>query len=147
MAPVSGTAGKLPFYERFYLGGAYDMRGFNFNDVGGYYTYDTQFGNEPMGGLTYGYFSAEYTLKAAETLRFAAFYDHGKENRGQSDFGFGEAKAHYRGGMRFLLGGAVMRLDFGFPLQMTKVPAGQPNAGAVVYEDGMKFNFSFGTVF
>jgi outer membrane protein insertion porin family len=47
---LTGTAGTLPFYERFYLGGAYDMRGFNFNDVGGYSTYDTQFGNEPNGG-------------------------------------------------------------------------------------------------
>jgi outer membrane protein insertion porin family len=144
---LSGTAGKLPFYERFYLGGAYDMRGFNFNDVGGYSTYDTQFGNEPMGGLTYGYFSAEYTIKAADNLRFAAFYDHGLVNRGESDFGFGEANSNYGVGMRILLGGAVMRLDFGFPLQMTKVPAGQPNAGAIVNEDGMKFNFSFGTVF
>jgi outer membrane protein insertion porin family len=144
---LTGTAGQLPFYERFYLGGAYDMRGFNFNDVGGYSTYDTQFGNEPMGGLTYGYFSAEYTIKAADNLRFAAFYDHGLVNRGESDFGFAEANSNYGVGMRILLGGAVMRLDFGFPLQMTKVPGGQPNAGANVNEDGMKFNFSFGTVF
>jgi outer membrane protein insertion porin family len=144
---LTGTAGSLPFYERFYLGGAYDMRGFNFNDVGGYSTYDTQFGNEPMGGLTYGFFSAEYTIKVAENLRFAAFYDHGLVNRGESDFGLSEANSNYGIGMRILLGGAVMRLDFGFPLQMTKVPAGQPNAGAVVNEDGMKFNFSFGTVF
>jgi len=144
---LTGTAGSLPFYERFYLGGAYDMRGFNFNDVGGYSTYDTQFGNEPMGGLTYGFFSAEYTIKVAENLRFAAFYDHGLVNRGETDFGFGEANSNYGVGMRILLGGAVMRLDFGFPLQMTKVPAGQPNAGATVNEDGMKFNFSFGTVF
>ena len=144
---LTGTAGQLPFYERFYLGGAYDMRGFNFNDVGGYSTYDTQFGNEPMGGLTYGYFSVEYTIKAADNLRFAAFYDHGLVNRGETDFGFGEANSNYGVGMRILLGGAVMRLDFGFPLQMTKVPAGQPNAGAIVNDDGMKFNFSFGTVF
>jgi outer membrane protein insertion porin family len=144
---LTGTAGKLPFYERFYLGGAYDMRGFNFNDVGGYSTYDTQFGNEPMGGLTYGFFSAEYTIKVAENLRFAAFYDHGLVNRGETDFAFGEANSNYGVGMRILLGGAVMRLDFGFPLQMTKVPAGQPNAGTNVNEDGMKFNFSFGTVF
>jgi outer membrane protein insertion porin family len=144
---LTGTAGALPFYERFYLGGAYDMRGFNFNDVGGYSTYDTQFGNEPMGGLTYGFFSAEYTVKVAENLRFAAFYDHGLVNRGETDFGFGEANSNYGVGMRILLGGAVMRLDFGFPLQMTKVPAGQPNAGTNVNEDGMKFNFSFGTVF
>jgi outer membrane protein insertion porin family len=144
---LTGTAGSLPFYERFYLGGAYDMRGFNFNDVGGYSTYDTQFGNEPMGGLTYGFFSAEYTIKVAENLRFAAFYDHGLVNRGESDFGLSEANSNYGIGMRILLGGAVMRLDFGFPLQMTQVPGGQPNAGANVNEDGMKFNFSFGTVF
>jgi outer membrane protein insertion porin family len=144
---LTGTAGSLPFYERFYLGGAYDMRGFNFNDVGGYSTYDTQFGNEPMGGLTYGFFSAEYTIKVADNLRFAAFYDHGLVNRGESDFGLSEANSNYGIGMRILLGGAVMRLDFGFPLQMTKVPGGQPNAGANVNEDGMKFNFSFGTVF
>jgi outer membrane protein insertion porin family len=144
---LTGTAGSLPFYERFYLGGAYDMRGFNFNDVGGYSTYDTQFGNEPMGGLTYGFFSAEYTIKVADNLRFAAFYDHGLVNRGESDFGLSEANSNYGIGMRILLGGAVMRLDFGFPLQMTQVPAGQPNAGATVNEDGMKFNFSFGTVF
>ena len=144
---LTGTAGQLPFYERFYLGGAYDMRGFNFNDVGGYSTYDTQFGNEPMGGLTYGYFSAEYTIKVADNLRFAAFYDHGLVNRGETDFSLSEANSSYGVGMRILLGGAVMRLDFGFPLQMTKVPAGQPNAGANVNEGGMKFNFSFGTVF
>jgi outer membrane protein insertion porin family len=144
---LTGTAGQLPFYERFYLGGAYDMRGFNFNDVGGYSTYDTQFGNEPMGGLTYGYFSAEYTIKVADNLRFAAFYDHGLVNRGETDFSLSEANSSYGLGMRILLGGAVMRLDFGFPLQMTKVPAGQPNAGANVNDGGMKFNFSFGTVF
>ena len=83
----------------------------------------------------------------ADNLRFAAFYDHGLVNRGESDFGLSEANSSYGVGMRILLGGAVMRLDFGFPLQMTQVPAGQPNAGATVNEDGMKFNFSFGTVF
>jgi outer membrane protein insertion porin family len=144
---LTGTGGTLPFYERFYLGGAYDMRGFNFNDVGGFSTYDTQFGNEPMGGLTYGYFSLEYTIKAADNLRFAAFYDHGVVNRSETDFGLSESNSDYGVGMRILLGGAVMRLDFGFPLQMTKVPAGQPNAGAIVNDGGMKFNFSFGTVF
>ena len=83
----------------------------------------------------------------ADNLRFAAFYDHGLVNRGESDFGLSEANSSYGVGMRILLGGAVMRLDFGFPLQMTQVPVGQPNAGANVNEDGMKFNFSFGTVF
>jgi len=70
---LTGTAGTLPFYERFYLGGAYDMRGFNFNDVGGYDTYDTAFGNEPMGGLTYGYFSLEYTIQGGGEPPFRGF--------------------------------------------------------------------------
>jgi len=140
---LTGTAGSLPFYERFYLGGAYDMRGFNFNDVGGYSTYDTAFGNEPMGGLTYGYFSLEYTIKAAENLRFAAFYDHGLVNRSETDFGLSESNSDYGVGMRILMGGAVMRLDFGIPLQMTKVPG----TNIDVNDGGMKFNFSFGTVF
>jgi len=45
--------------------------------------------------------------------------------------------------MRILMGGAVMRLDFGIPLQMTKVPG----TNIDVNDGGMKFNFSFGTVF
>ena len=139
---LTGSGGYLPFYERFYLGGAYDMRGFGYNDVGAYNTYDTANGNQPMGGMTYGFFSAEYTIKAADNLRFAAFYDYGIVNRSETDFSVSEANSDYGLGLRILLGGAVMRLDFGFPLQTTKAPGGADiNAG------GMKFNFSFGTVF
>jgi outer membrane protein insertion porin family len=140
---LTGTGGTLPFYERFYLGGAYDMRGFDYNDVGAYDTYDTSHGNQPMGGMTYGYLSAEYTIKAADNLRFAAFYDYGLVNKSETDFSVAEANSDYGLGMRILLGGAVMRLDFGFPLQSTKVPG----TGADVNAGGMKFNFSFGTVF
>jgi outer membrane protein insertion porin family len=138
---LTGSGGYLPFYERFYLGGAYDMRGFDYNDVGAYDTYQSP-GNQPMGGMTYGFFSAEYTIKAADNLRFAAFYDYGLVNRSETDFSVAEANSDYGLGMRILLGGAVMRLDFGFPLQTTKAPG-----GADVNAGGMKFNFSFGTVF
>lgn len=139
---LTGTGGTLPFYERFFLGGAYDMRGFDFNDVGSAGTYDQTNGPQPMGGLTYGYLTAEYTIKAADNLRFAAFYDYGLVNRGESDFSFNEANSNWGLGMRILLGGAVMRLDFGFPLQLTPGPA-----GSTLNQGGMKFNFSFGTVF
>jgi outer membrane protein insertion porin family len=119
------------------------MRGFGYNDVGAYNTYDTTYGNQPMGGMTYGYLSAEYTIKAADNLRFAAFYDYGLVNKSETDFGVSEANSDFGLGMRILLGGAVMRLDFGFPLQTTKVPG----TGAELNAGGMKFNFSFGTVF
>ncbi len=139
---LTGTGGTLPFYERFYLGGAYDMRGFDFNDVGSAGTYDLTNGPQPMGGLTYGYLTAEYTIKAADNLRFAAFYDYGVVNRGESDFSLNEANSNWGLGMRILLGGAVMRLDFGFPLQLTP-----SSTGSTLNQGGMKFNFSFGTVF
>jgi outer membrane protein insertion porin family len=140
---LTGTGGYLPFYERFYLGGAYDMRGFGYNEVGAYDTYDTSHGNQPMGGMTYGFLSAEYTIKAADNLRFAAFYDYGIVNRSETDFSVASANSDIGLGMRILLGGAVMRLDFGFPLQTTKVPV----TGVPLNAGGMKFNFSFGTVF
>lgn len=140
---LTGTGGSLPFYERFYLGGAYDMRGFDYNEVGAFDTYDTTVsGNQPMGGLTYGFFSAEYTIKVADNFRVAAFYDHGFVNRSESDFSLAEANSDYGLGLRILLGGSVMRLDFGFPVQTTVSPA-----GADINGGGMKFNFSFGTVF
>ena len=140
---IAGSGGNLPFYERFYLGGAYDMRGFDYNDVGAAATWDTTNGNQPVGGLTYGYLSAEYTIKAADNLRFAAFYDYGFVNKDAARFSLSEANSDVGVGMRILLGGAVMRLDFGYPLQTTK----HPTTGADLNGGGMKFNFSFGTVF
>jgi outer membrane protein insertion porin family len=140
---IAGSGGNLPFYERFYLGGAYDMRGFDYNDVGAAATWDTANGNQPVGGLTYGYLSAEYTIKAADNLRFAAFYDYGFVNKDAARFSLSEANSDVGVGMRILLGGAVMRLDFGYPLQTTK----NPSTGADLNGGGMKFNFSFGTVF
>jgi outer membrane protein insertion porin family len=119
------------------------MRGFGYNEVGAYDTWDTTSGNQPMGGQTYGYLSGEYTIRAAENLRFALFYDHGFVNRGAAKFDLGEANSDWGVGARILLGGAVMRLDFGFPLKTTK----NPITGEKLNDGGMKFNFSFGTVF
>ena len=140
---IAGSGGSLPFYERFYLGGAYDMRGFDYNQVGEASTWDTTNGNQPVGGMTYGYLSAEYTIKVADNLRLAAFYDYGFVNKDALNFSLSEANSDVGVGLRILLGGAVMRLDFGFPLQTTINPA----TGAELNGGGMKFNFSFGSVF
>ncbi|MFM7208448.1 MAG: outer membrane protein assembly factor, partial [Verrucomicrobiota bacterium] len=139
---LTGASSTLPFYERFYLGGAYDMRGFDFNQVGELSTFEGA-GYEPVGGLSYGYFSAEYTIKVAENFRLAAFYDHGVVNSSEGDLSLSGANSDWGLGARILLGGAVMRLDFGFPIQATSDPA----TGQTVNDTGMRFNFSFGTVF
>ncbi|MFM9000953.1 MAG: outer membrane protein assembly factor BamA, partial [Opitutia bacterium] len=139
---LTGTSASMPFYERFYLGGAYDMRGFDYNRVGQFSTFEGA-SYEPVGGLTYGYLSAEYTVKVAENFRLAAFYDHGVVNSAEGDLSLSEANSDWGFGARILLGGAVMRLDFGFPIQGTT----DPGTGNVINDAGMRFNFSFGTVF
>lgn len=139
---LTGASASLPFYERFYLGGAYDMRGFDYNQVGEFATFEGA-SYEPVGGLTYGYLSAEYTIKVAENFRLAAFYDHGVVNSSEGDLSLSEANSDWGVGARILLGGAVMRLDFGFPIQATT----DPGTGATINDTGMRFNFSFGTVF
>ena len=74
----------VPFYDRYYLGGLYSMRGFKFRNIaprepntiaGGYY-------DEPVGGDSYWFGSLEYSLPILEkdggvSLRFAVFYDIG----------------------------------------------------------------------
>jgi outer membrane protein insertion porin family len=139
---LTGASSSLPFYERFYLGGAYDMRGFDFNQVGEFSTFEGA-AFEPIGGLTYGYLSAEYTIKVAENFRLAAFYDHGVVNSDEGNLSLSGANSDWGFGARFLFGGAVMRLDFGFPIQATT----DPGTGSTINDTGMRFNFSFGTVF
>jgi len=78
----AGVAQKLgsedvPFYDRYYLGGQYDLRGYDYTAVGPRAA--TQDGQtfEPIGGDTYWLGSVEYSLPIIDRLRFAVFYDIG----------------------------------------------------------------------
>ncbi len=81
------SGGDVPFYDRYYLGGLYSLRGFKFRNIA---PRDPAFfpGNpngmpsEPIGGDTFWFGSVEYTLPIFETdngpgVRFAMFYDVG----------------------------------------------------------------------
>jgi outer membrane protein insertion porin family len=78
----------IPFYKRYYLGGLYSLRGFQYRDVSpkqhSLLGYEDQeyYGNdgsiwEPVGGDTYWFGSVEYSVPVIERLRLAAFYDIG----------------------------------------------------------------------
>jgi len=145
---------EVPFYERQQLGGAYDLRGYKYNYVGSPEVFQPPFTSvpgptaglyQPVGGLTYGLVTAEYTIKASDTLRWAVFTDWGFVNEKANDFSPGQLNGDYGIGLRILLGGAVLRLDFGFPLSPTTVPNG--GSPRVVNDNGMQLNFSFGTSF
>jgi outer membrane protein assembly factor BamA len=124
--------GYIPFYEKFNLGGAYDMRGFKYHYMG---PFDPT-GSEPMGGKSYAFISAEYTIKLFEQLRFAVFYDWGFLNSAAFDFNAKGYNDDAGFGFRILVMGAVMRIDIGWPLTSSKQN-----------DDGVRFNFSFGTQF
>jgi outer membrane protein insertion porin family len=72
-----GGGGDVPFFDRFYLGGQDSLRGFDYNGVGPREV--TQDGTffEPIGGDTYWFGSAEYTIPIIDRLSFALFYDIG----------------------------------------------------------------------
>jgi outer membrane protein insertion porin family len=88
-------SGTVPFYERFYLGGMYSLRGFNYRDVGpqeAYIPYSSDTNSvpttayEPVGGNTYWFGSLEYSVPVIERVRLAVFYDIGNVYSGAFSF-------------------------------------------------------------
>lgn len=126
-----GDATDVPYYNKWYLGGPTTLRGFEFREVAPRDTF-----NEPIGGKTYGFFSAEYSLDIVSPIRFAIFYDAGFVNRGAYDFNPVHYSDNFGFGLRLFVAGAPLSLDFGIPL-----------TGDPLSKKGNQFNFSFGTRF
>ena len=124
---------RIPFFDRFFLGGPDDLRGFKFRRV----VPADQETSDPIGGNTYGFASVEYIFKIAEQLRFAAFYDWGFLNTSNADFNPKNYNSNWGVGVRIMMLGSPMRLDYGIPLK----------TGAFNQDDGPEFNFSFGSRF
>jgi outer membrane protein insertion porin family len=130
---VSSWAGgdKVPIFERLFLGGANNLRGFNYRDVG-----PKDEDDEPIGGQTLARMTVEYTFPIMERLRGAVFYDAGFVNRGSYDFSPSDFNSDVGIGVRIDLPIGPVRLDYGIPMQ-----ADDSNGG------GGKFNFNVGYQF
>jgi outer membrane protein insertion porin family len=109
----------INIYNRYFLGGLYNLRGYEFRTIGPY----TADGQYPIGGRTLWFASAEYSVPIIERLRIAAFYDIGNvyplaysfQQQGPEygpytdDFGFG---------IRLNIPGmGPLRLDYAIPLK------------------------------
>jgi outer membrane protein insertion porin family len=121
----------VPFYDRFFLGGPQDLRGFEYRDVG-----PKGSTGEPLGGKTYGFFSLEYSFDLVKPVRMAFFYDGGFVNADAYDFSPVDYNDNFGIGLRLFVAGAPLSLDFGIPLTTDKFN-----------KKGNQFNFSFGTRF
>lgn len=126
-----GVSPDVPYYNKYYLGGPTTLRGFEFREVAPRDTF-----NEPIGGKTYGFFSAEYSLDIVSPIRFAIFYDAGFVNAGAYDFNPSRYSDNFGFGLRLFVAGAPLSLDFGIPI-----------TGDPLSKKGNQFNFSFGTRF
>jgi outer membrane protein insertion porin family len=117
--------------EGFYLGGPYDLRGFENRDVG-----PKDPSGIPLGGKSYGFIGLEYSFDIVSPIRFAIFYDAGFVNEGAYDFSPANYNDDFGFGLRLFVAGAPLSLDFGIPITSDKLN-----------KKGNQFNFSFGTRF
>ncbi|MFM2295335.1 MAG: hypothetical protein RLZZ350_1748, partial [Verrucomicrobiota bacterium] len=131
------SGGGIPFYERYYLGGLYSLRGYEYRSVGpqeAWTNYTSTLANgtnlpsvytnapggtsyEPIGGNTYWFASAEYSLPLIDKLRLAAFYDIGGIESRTFNYKFNHYTDDIGIGLRLNLPIGPLRLDYAFPIQ------------------------------
>ncbi|HEY3763491.1 MAG TPA: BamA/TamA family outer membrane protein [Verrucomicrobiae bacterium] len=88
------TGGDVPFYDRYYLGGLYSLRGFKYRNIAPRdptYGINPMMPNEPIGGDSYWFGSLNYYIPIIDrdpgpSVRFELFYDVGAVGPGSYSF-------------------------------------------------------------
>ena len=102
---------RVPIFERLFLGGANNLRGFNFRQVG-----PKDINGEPTGGLTSLYGTVEVSVPVIEKVRVSAFYDVGTVGASSFDLG-GNVYSDVGIGLRLFLPIGPIRIDYAIPQQ------------------------------
>lgn len=102
---------RVPIFERLFLGGANNLRGFNFRQVG-----PKDINGEPTGGLTSLYGTVEVSVPVIEKVRVSAFYDVGTVGASSFDVG-GNVYSDVGLGLRLFLPIGPIRIDYAIPQQ------------------------------
>lgn len=119
VADTYGGTARVPIFERWFLGGLYSLRGYQYRKVGP----SDQFG-EPLGGDTYWFGGAEYSIPITKIVRLAWFYDIGDVYSDPYSFRLSQQQTKFYNddigmGIRVVLpvgGGMPLRLDYGIPI-------------------------------
>ena len=116
--------GDVPFYDRYYLGGLYSLRGFKYRNIAprepGFVGVD-----EPIGGDSYWFGSLEYSVPIFEkdggvSVRFAGFYDVGSVSASPYTVA-SELNDNWGLGLRLNIPHlGPLRLDYGIPIHHDK---------------------------
>jgi outer membrane protein insertion porin family len=107
-----GNGTSVPIFDRLYLGGANNLRGFDFRDVG-----PKDIDDEPIGGNTSARITVEVTMPIIPRIRGAIFYDTGYVNADSYDFGTEHIASDVGVGVRLDLPIGPLKIDYGIPLQ------------------------------
>ncbi|MBX6324894.1 MAG: outer membrane protein assembly factor, partial [Chthoniobacterales bacterium] len=125
-----GSGTDVPLFERLYLGGSNNLRGFPFREVG-----PQDENGEPKGGKSMARATVEWTFPIVPKARGAIFYDTGFVNESAWSFGLNHIASDVGVGIRLDLPIGPLRLDYGYPLQRDG------------YGGGGRFNFNVGYQF
>lgn len=126
---------NVPIFEREFLGGARNLRGYEYREASSPALRDEQ--GEPLGGRTAAYFTAEYSFPLLNLKKFRGhvFYDGGILSNDAWDFG-GDYLSDYGIGLDLYLPMGPIRLDVAWPMQTNEW-----------VEDKMRFQFNMGYQF
>ena len=105
------SSDHVPIFDRLYLGGSNNLRGFKFRDVG-----PKDENSDPIGGQSLARITAEYTYPIIDRVRGAFFYDAGFVNSGAYDFSASNIASDVGIGLRLDLPIGPIRLDYGYPV-------------------------------
>ena len=125
-----GSGNQVPIYERLFLGGSNNLRGFPYREVG-----PQDENGEPVGGQSMARATFEWTFPIIEKARGAVFYDMGFVNSSAWSFGFNHMASDIGIGLRLDLPIGPLRLDYGYPVMRDG------------YNGGGHFNFNVGYQF
>ncbi len=125
-----GNNNEVPIYERLFLGGSNNLRGFPFREIG-----PKDENGEPTGGQSMARATIEWTFPIIEKARGAVFYDTGFVNSDAWSFGFNHMASDIGIGLRLDLPIGPLRLDYGYPVMRDG------------YNGGGHFNFNVGYQF
>ena len=129
-SPIPVQVSNVPIFDRLYLGGSNNLRGFPFREVG-----PQDQNGEPIGGGSMARATVELTFPIIEKARGAIFYDTGFVNSDAWSFGFNHIASDIGIGLRLNLPIGPLRIDYGFPIQRDG------------YNGGGRFNFNVGYQF
>ena len=107
-----GSSDHVPIFDRLFLGGPRTIRGFKYRDVS---PRDPADPNEPIGGLSSWYATAEYTVPLWTKIRAAVFYDIGAVSENSFDIFGADINSSYGIGARIDLPMFPLRLDYAIP--------------------------------